>query len=172
VALRSNRKKRRFDLWRPKVRLLENSALKGVSRMQRLLIAASLLCAVALLALPSSAAGGHRIFAMTSENGSGENGAVILTPLGDTTRVQIAVANAAEAAIQPAHVHAGACFEVGKVVYPLKDVVEGSSVTVLKVPIATLLAGGLAINVHIAGVVKGDPRATDVKYYTSCANLK
>jgi len=140
--------------------------------MQRLLIAASLLCVVALLSLPSSAAGGHRIFAMTAENGSGESGAVILTPLGDTARVEIALANAPEGAIQKAHVHAGACFEVGQVVYPLNDVVEGSSVTVLKVPIATLLAGGFAINVHVVGVVKGDPRATNSKYYTSCANLK
>lgn len=135
--------------------------------MQRLFMAAALLCAVAFLLIPSSssAAGGSRIFAMMGENGSGENGAVILTPLGSKTRVQVAVANGPAGVIQPAHIHAGACPNVGKVVYPIKGgVVDGGATVVLDVPIDTLLAGGLALNVHKS--------ADQISVYTSCADIK
>src|SRR5437764_1293527 len=88
-------------------------------------IGAALAAAVALLAPPANAAG-SQVFAMTAQNGSGENGAVVLTPLGNKTRVMIALANAPAAAIQPAHFHVGPCATLtAKPTYPLKTVDEG-----------------------------------------------
>ncbi|MBC5810969.1 MAG: hypothetical protein GIW95_09000 [Candidatus Eremiobacteraeota bacterium] len=132
--------------------------------MKRFLAAAALLCAAALLAPQADAAGGQRVFFMAAQNGSGENGSVVLTPLGDQTRVVINVANAPEAAIQLVHFHIGPCARLdAKVLYPLRDAVDGSSTTVLKLPIATLLSGGFAVNMH----QMGKPTV-----YTSCADIK
>jgi len=134
--------------------------------MKRLLILASIVAAVVLLAPPpSSAAGGSRIFWMMAENGSNENGAVVLTPIMGKTRVQVLVSNAPSGVIQPAHFHTGSCPGVGKVVYPIKGgVVDGEATVILDVPIDTLLAGGLAVNVHKSG--------DEIGVYTSCANIK
>jgi len=130
--------------------------------MKRLLIFASIVAAVALLA-PSANAAGSQVFALTAQNGSGENGAVILTPLGDTTRVEVAIANAPPGAIQPVHFHTGPCATLGKVIYPLKSVDEGLSTTILKVPIDKLVGQGLAVNIHKS--------AAEIGVYTSCGNI-
>ena len=49
--------------------------------MKRILIVAALACIGLFLVLPSAQAQGHRVFAMIAQNGSGESGAVVLTPL-------------------------------------------------------------------------------------------
>jgi len=132
--------------------------------MKRLLILASIVAAVALLAPPANAAG-SQVFAMTAQNGSGENGAVVLTPLGDKTRVMIALANAPAGAIQPAHFHVGPCATLtAKPTYPLKTVDEGISTTILNIPIDKLVGQGFAVNVHKS--------ASEGGVYTSCGNIK
>jgi len=131
--------------------------------MKRLLLLASIVPAVALLAPPANAAG-TQIFALHAQNGSGEDGAVILTPLGDSTRVEVAIANAPAGAIQPAHFHTGPCATLGKVIYPLKAVDQGYGVSVIKVSIDKLVGQGLAVNVHKSGA--------EIGVYTSCGNIQ
>ena len=131
--------------------------------MKRLLVLASIVAAVALLAPPANAAG-TQVFALHAQNGSGEDGAVILTPLGDKTRVLVALANAPAAAIQPAHFHVGPCATLNpKPLYPLKTVDEGISTTILNIPIDKLVGQGLAVNVHKSTSEGG--------VYTSCGNI-
>lgn len=50
---------------------------------------------------------------------------------------------------QPAHVHYGVCPQTGVIKYVLNDLIDGSSETVLDVPMRELVASGsMAINVH------------------------
>lgn len=133
--------------------------------MKRFLALAVLACGVALLAPPVRADGGHRVFALHAQNGSGEIGAVVLTPLSGKTRVEIALGDSPAGVAQPAHVHPGPCSKLNpKPTYPLSPVIDGYSVTTLDVPVDTLLNGGFAINVHKSG-----PEAA---IYVACGDLK
>ena len=66
---------------------------------------------------------------------------------------------------QPAHIHKGECPGVGAVAYPLENVVNGSSMTVLAdVTMADLIEMlPLAVNVHKS--------ATESSVYTSCGDF-
>jgi hypothetical protein len=133
--------------------------------MKKLLTLGALACGVILFAPPVLADGGHRVFALTAQNGSGESGAVVLTPLGSKTRVEIALGGSPAGTSQPAHVHLGPCSKLTpKPSYGLASVVDGYSVTTLDVPIDTLLGGTFAVNVHKSG-----PEAA---IYVSCGDLK
>jgi len=52
---------------------------------------------------------------------------------------------------QSAHIHAGSCPNVAEVVYPLINVVNGTSTTVVNATLASLRTGNFAINVHKSG---------------------
>jgi hypothetical protein len=67
---------------------------------------------------------------------------------------------------QPAHIHVGSCPTPGAVKYPLTNVVNGKSVTMLNVSMKELLASSdkLAINVHKS--------AAEVTNYTACGDLQ
>jgi hypothetical protein len=132
--------------------------------MKKLLGLGALACAVALSA-PAYADGGHHVFSMSAQNGSGENGAVILTPLGTKTRVEIALGAGPSGVAQPAHVHVGPCSKLTpKPTYGLASVVDGYSVTTLDVPMDTLMSGGFSVNVHKS--------PTEASVYVSCGDLK
>jgi hypothetical protein len=120
---------------------------------------------LAVCALPASAdAPAYQVFAVSAQNGSAESGAVILTPVGDKTKVELLLANAPAGVPQPAHVHVGPCAKLDpKPTYPLSPVLNGLSVTTLDVPIATLTNGTFAINVHKS--------AADIKIYVACGDL-
>lgn len=122
-------------------------------------------CAVLAFALPASAADpAHRIFTLAAQNGSGEAGTVTLTPMGDETRVEIALTGSPNDTPQPAHVHAGTCAKLDpKPTYPLASVVDGYSSTVLKVPAAKLMSGDFAVNVHKS--------TAEIPKYVSCGDL-
>jgi hypothetical protein len=123
--------------------------------------------AAALLAftLPALAADStQRVFAIASQNGSGELGTVTLTALGDKTRVDVALANTPADVAQPAHIHEGTCAKLNpKPKYPLSTVVNGVSNTTVDVPMSQLVAGGLAVNVHKS--------TADIPTYVACGDL-
>jgi hypothetical protein len=94
-----------------------------------------------------------------------QSGTATLTDLGDgTTRVDVDVNPAGIANPQPAHIHMGGCPGVGQVVYPLNDVVNGKSTTVISTTMQNLFSQRpLALNVHLS--------AADISTYTSCGDI-
>jgi hypothetical protein len=131
----------------------------------RLLVAGLAASAALTLALPAFAADGpHRVYALATQNGSGELGTVTLTAVGEKTRVDVAIANAPTDVSQPAHIHPGSCAKLDpKPKYPLAMVVDGTSTTVVDVPMSALLAGGFAVNVHKS--------TTEIPVYVACGDL-
>jgi hypothetical protein len=129
-------------------------------------LAAALAVAALSLALPAAAAdSGHRVYAMSAQNGSGESGTVTLIAAGDKTQVIVSLVNAPAGVAQPVHVHDGPCAKLNpKPTYPLTTMVDGVSVTTLDVPLAKLAAGTFAVNAHKS--------TTDVGTYVSCGDLK
>jgi hypothetical protein len=121
--------------------------------------------ALLALALPASAADpAHRVFAVGVQNGSGESGTVTLTPVGDKTRVDLALVGAPVDTPQPVHVHPGSCAKLDpKPKYPLTTAVDGYSTTMLDVPMAQLTSGDFAVNVHKS--------TTEIPKYVACGDL-
>lgn len=101
---------------------------------------------------------------LTPENNSTESGTAVLIEENGKTTVTLALTGYAKDVSQPAHIHVGACPGVGSVKYPLTDVMNGSSVTVLFVTLDQLKqALPLAVNVHKS--------AKEIGVYTSCGEL-
>ncbi|HWT05409.1 MAG TPA: hypothetical protein VN224_06610 [Xanthomonadales bacterium] len=121
--------------------------------------------ALLMLAVPALAADGpHRVYAISSLNGSNELGTVTLTAVGDKTRVDIALANAPTDVPQPAHIHEGSCAKLDpKPKYALALVVDGTSTYMVDAPLSQLVAGGLAVNVHKS--------TKDIPTYVACGDL-
>jgi hypothetical protein len=100
---------------------------------------------------------------LTAQNGSGENGTAVLSDVTGGVSVVISL-KGAPASAQPAHIHTGACPKPGGVKYPLTNVVNGASKTLVKgTTIAALLASPMAINVHES--------AADLQKYVSCGDI-
>jgi len=101
---------------------------------------------------------------LDEQNKSGETGTATFTPRGDKTQVVLQISGA-PAGAQPAHIHAGSCAKLDPAPkIPLQNVTNGKSTTVLDMPIAKVMSGGGAINVHKS--------AQDVKTYVACGDLK
>jgi hypothetical protein len=123
------------------------------------------LIGVACLATAASAAdnAGGKVFALHAQNGSGEYGTVALKPRGSKTVVEIHLVGAPSFA-QPAHIHPGTCAKLNPAPkYPLTSLVDGISETSVDQPIAALMSGGFAVNVHKS--------ASDLKDYVACGNI-
>ncbi len=106
----------------------------------------------------------ERTIALGEQNDSGESGSAVLTEKDGKVTVSLDMTGAPAGVPQPAHIHVGSCPDVGAVAYPLTNVVDGKSVTVLDTTFALLDAKEpLAINVH-----KSVP---ETKVYVSCGNL-
>jgi Cu/Zn superoxide dismutase len=102
--------------------------------------------------------------ALNQQNASGESGTATLTQSGSDVKVVLAIKGAPATTPQPAHIHDGTCANIKGVVYPLTNVVNGSSTTVVKgVTIDKLLAGTYAINVHES--------ASNLGKYVACGNI-
>lgn len=101
---------------------------------------------------------------LASQNNSGQTGQVIFQEVGGQVKVSLVTTGGKFAAPQPAHIHVGSCPTPGAVKYPLTNVSNGVSDTVLDVDLNTLIQlGPLAINVHKSETESG--------VYTSCGNL-
>lgn len=97
-------------------------------------------------------------------NNSKESGTATLTEDSGKTTVTVDLTGFTQDVSQPAHIHIGNCPGVGAVKYPLTNIVNGKSVTVLPVTISDLKSQlPLAINVHVS--------AKDIGTYTACGEL-
>ncbi len=92
-----------------------------------------------------------------------QNGTAVLLSQGAKTEVNLFI-KPMPGVPQPAHIHEGACPAPGVVKYPLTNVVEGKSKTVVDAALADLIKGGLAVNAHKS--------ATETSKYVSCGDLK
>lgn len=101
---------------------------------------------------------------LSEQSGSGQSGTATLTAVGNQTRVTIQLSNPPADTPQPAHIHPGTCANLNpKPQYPLNNVVNGTSETVVDVPLANLLTGNFAINVHKSG--------QEISVYVACGNI-
>ena len=102
---------------------------------------------------------------LTEQNKSGETGTATITPQGNKTQIVINMTGGPKGTAQPAHIHAGTCSKLDPTPkYPLQNVTDGKSTTVLDIPLKQIMSGGGAINVHKS--------AQDVKTYVACGDLK
>lgn len=87
---------------------------------------------------------------MISRNNSGQTGAARLTDLGDGRTGVLVVVNSQPAnSEQPAHIHVGTVENTGDIKYPLTPLRNGSSETVLNVPLGQIMGElPLVVNVH------------------------
>lgn len=125
-------------------------------------LAVTLLLAIALAACSGSA--DARTFQLETLNNSGVTGTAVLTDLGDgSTRVVIDVEPGGHLNM-PAHIHPGTCVDlVPQPLYPLESVVDGASETVVTRSLSELLAGDLALNLHVSFEEMGT--------YAACVDL-
>lgn len=101
---------------------------------------------------------------LASQSNSGESGTATITEEAGKAKVTV-VLTGAPAAAQPAHIHTGSCPTPGAVKYPLTNVVNGRSETVLTIGISELMGQlPLAVNVHKS--------SADLKTYVACGNIK
>jgi hypothetical protein len=84
---------------------------------------------------------------LAAQTGSGQSGTARLTADGEKTRIVVEVANPPEAA-QPSHIHKGTCDEIGDVVVPLENVVDGKAESVVDLSLTDLRRGGLIVHAH------------------------
>lgn len=97
------------------------------------------------------------------QNDSGQSGQATLTPEGEQTRVVLELDNP-PAVPQPVHIHEGTCEELDPTPrYPLENLAEGASETLVDVPLAELQEGEFAINAHAS--------EDDVKTYVACGAI-
>lgn len=131
--------------------------------MKRSIQSIGIAAALLLAAAATSAADKAVTVPIKAQNGSGETGSATLTPQGDKTKVEVTLSGA-PASAQPAHIHEGSCAKLDpKPKYPLENVTDGKSSTVLPVSVSALTAGGYAINVHKS--------AEDLKTYVACGDI-
>lgn len=105
------------------------------------------------------------IISLTPQNDSGEKGIALLRQTDKGLQVDVVLdPGFPQDLMQPAHIHKGTCAELGDVVYPLTDVKNGSSTTVLQTTLAGLKKQlPLAVNIHKSSQESG--------VYVSCADV-
>ena len=84
-------------------------------------------------------------------------------PETQTVEVRISIKPGPVGVPQPVHIHEGSCPNVGAVKFPLTDIVDGRSTTVVNALIRDLLAGNLSINAHKS--------QAEIGVYTACGNI-
>jgi len=105
-----------------------------------------------------------RTITLRTLNDSGVTGTVSFSDLGGKTGVDVEV-SAAGNLDMPAHIHPGTCDNLTpQPKFPLENVKNGASKTVVPVPIDELFAGNLAVNIHHSN--------DDLKTYTACVDIR
>lgn len=92
------------------------------------------------------------VYPVNAANDSGVSGTVTLDRMGDQTMVTINLSGTPAGGDHPAHFHAGDCGTMGDVVVPLNNVdgSNGTSSTLVDVPLDAILEGNHALYVHLA----------------------
>lgn len=104
-----------------------------------------------------------RTITLRTLNDSGVTGTVSFSDLGGKTGVDVEVIPAGNLDM-PAHIHPGTCDNLTpQPKFPLENVKDGVSKTVVPVPIDELFAGNLAVNIHKSN--------DDLKTYTACVDI-
>lgn len=133
--------------------------------MRKLTIFLTVLAAFGLLASVAIAQESVTV-TLSEQNDSGQSGTATLTAMGDQTEVVIDTNGwgpAGEGVAQPVHIHAGTCADLGGVDYPLTNLEEGDSTTVVDAKLSDLQTGDFAINAHKS--------ADEISVYTACGNI-
>jgi len=113
---------------------------------------------------PAPSAASEVVVNLATQNSSSESGTATLTEVDGIVKVALKLTGAPAGVKQPAHIHVGACPDVGAVKYPLTSPVDGVSETMLDVTLAQLKSElPLGINVHKS--------AAEAKVYVSCGDL-
>ncbi|NTU98904.1 hypothetical protein HGA64_02770 [Candidatus Falkowbacteria bacterium] len=87
--------------------------------------------------------------ALLSDNNSAQSGVAEIKEVGNQVKVEIRLSGTAVGSVEPAHIHVGNRPNLGAVKYPLSNVVNGISQTVLNVTFDKLLSERpLGINIH------------------------
>jgi thiol-disulfide isomerase/thioredoxin len=104
-------------------------------------------------------------YSLASQNNSGETGTVTFSEdESQKTKVVIEITGAPKEAVQPSHIHMGSCENIGNVKYPLTDVINGKSETILAISFDDLWKEvPFAVNVHKS--------ANESKIYVACNNV-
>ena len=98
------------------------------------------------------------------QNNSGQMGEVSFNSADNQTRVRIFLETFPQNITQPAHIHTGSCLNIGEVLYPLNNVYNGESETIIEASLDDLESQKpLAVNVH-----KSEEES---QIYVSCADL-
>lgn len=102
---------------------------------------------------------------LAPQNGSGEAGTATMMDGSKGLIVRVRLAGGTEGVAQPMHIHKGTCATLDpKPLYPLKNVMNGTSETTLPdVTLAQLQKSPYAINVHKS--------TSDIATYVSCGNV-
>ena len=134
-------------------------------RPHRLAVAAATIAvALAVLMACSAAAEPAKTVTLQTLNGSGVTGTVTFGAIREKTAVEIAVEPGGNPDM-PAHIHPGTCDDLTpQPKFPLENVRNGSSKTVVPASMDELFAGGLAVNIHRSN--------DDLKTYTACVDLR
>lgn len=127
-------------------------------------IALVTLVTTVLLACQAAAAVPPRTIGLDTLNGSGVTGSVTFTEVGGRTRVDVTTDPAGNPDM-PAHIHPGSCDELTpQPKFPLENVRNGVSTTIVPATLDELFAGGLAVNIHKSN--------DDLKAYTACVDIR
>lgn len=128
-----------------------------------LVVAVLMILATIIGACQAAAAAPPRTIALETLNDSGVTGTVAFSDVGGRTRVDVTVDPAGNPDM-PAHIHPGTCDElVPQPKFPLENVRNGTSTTVVPASITELFAGNLAVNIHKSN--------DDLKAYTACVDI-
>ncbi len=103
---------------------------------------------------------------MGEQNKSGQKGTAVFREENGKTTVSINISEGVFGKVaQPAHIHLGTCSKLGAIKYPLENVIDGKSETVIDKSLDALLSElPLVINVHKS--------AKQSKIYVSCGDLE
>ncbi len=104
---------------------------------------------------------------LDAQNASGQKGTAKIEPTTDgKVKVTLTMTGGSFTAAQPAHIHIGSCPKPGAVQYPLTNVIDGKSVTMIDANWDAVWnsAEKLAVNVHKS--------ASEASVYTACGNIK